>query len=350
VKMPQSKQRWYDRPHPGATGGPSASAKFRDSQDIHWWRTPSEERKTKGPSWRGNPRTVRLHSRRDISGAYAVLGSGKRLVVSKGRPAKTARYTAIESTDIFFGLTPTTGQIGMAGEYAITGTEPYSSNFPVWGPSERTKREQPRFALGNPTGAEAHRSVERLDAPEVSRERYTVSVRMAQFVLRGIHAAEQVARRQLGADPHWLALERQIPTENLSADGLVPWVTRRLLRMFRSLASEAREDGLPYRPLMEGGTWSLDVQFGILDRLPVRPDETSEFLRVLLLEILEAARAGGIISGRWGEVEFRSTNVPTLVIVPAARAQVESTATVSPVQFSRVRRSARGHEAGDGDI
>jgi hypothetical protein len=274
---------------------------------------------------------------------YCTPGSGKALGVSKDRPAKTTRYTAIESSGEYrsdLWASP------LAEHATTTGTQRRRRSrwLDTMGsneePSERTRSEQ----------ADAHRSADRQHALEASRERYTVSVRIAQFVLRGIHAAEQVARRQLSADPHWLALERLVPTETLTASGLVPWVTRRLLRMFRSLASEAGEDGLAFRSLMEGESWSLDVQFGILDRLPVRPDETSEFLRVLLREIVDSAREGGTISGRWGEVQFRSANVPGLVIVPSTRTQVESTVTVSPVRFSRVRRSARGREAGDGNI
>lgn len=270
-------------------------------------------------------------------------GSGKVLGVSKGRPTKTARLAAIESS----GEYPFDPWASPAAEHSTTtGIRP-STSLLAWVPSEP---EQPSNTRGNPARGDAQRSADREHALEVSRERYTVSERVAQFVLRGIHAAEQVAWRQLGADRRWLALERQVPTEDLTVGGLVPLVTRRLLRMFRSLASEAREDGLAFRPLTEGESWSLDVQFGILDRLPVRPDETSEFLRVLLLEIVHSAREGRTISGRWGEVQFRSTNVPELVIVPSPRTQVESTVTASPVRFSRVRRSARGYEAGDGDI
>lgn len=213
------------------------------------------------------------------------------------------------------------------------------------------RTDNPTFKVDiGPRRPDADRPADLQHALPVRREKYAVSLRIAEFVLRGIHAAEQVARWQLGGDPHWAALEREVPTETLTTGRLAPWVTRRLLRMFRSLASEAREEGLEFRPLTEGRSWSLDVQFGILDRLPVRPDETSQFLRELLQEIANSEREGKTITGGWGEVQFRGADVPGLVIVPSTRTQVENTVTPSPARFSRVRRSPRGHEPGDGEI
>ena len=172
-------------------------------------------------------------------------------------------------------------------------------------------------------------------------ERYSVSSGVANFVLRGIHANEEIAKQQLGADHRWQAIEREIPAEELGTDFLTPLVTRRLHRMFRSLASSARDEGLSSRSLSNGASWAIDVQFDIIDRFPVRPDETSEFLRALLVDVLEGARAGRQITGSWGELQVRDKNRLFLSIASPPASNDEAVSAPSTVRFTRVKRELR---------
>jgi hypothetical protein len=311
------------RPGPSAPPRLPSSHEFRDREDLHsWWRASSPDK-------------------RNRRGGVVLRAQGRirkivQLENSKGRSTTTwhLAYAAIESfwrNDVF---DPWVSPAAVHGR--TTGIGPYAASVLA-----RTSGGQPSDTRGDEATAAADRSASTdvQHAFDVSREKYLVGVGIAEFVLRGIHATEEVARQQLSADRRWLALESQVPTLGLTVGALVPLVTHRLFRLFRSLASEAREDGLALRPLTEGESWSLDLQFNILERLPVRPDETSEFLRALLLDVLSSTREGRTISGSWGEVQFRSSNDPELVVVPSPKTQVENTTTPSPVRFSRVRRS-----------
>jgi hypothetical protein len=172
----------------------------------------------------------------------------------------------------------------------------------------------------------------------VDETKYSVSSLLADFVLRGIQACEEIAKQQLGNDHRWQAIQREIPAEELGPDFLITLVTRRLHRMFRSLASAARDDGFSYRMLSNGASWAIDVQYDLIDRFPVRPDETSEFLRALLIDVFNGARAGRRITGRWGEVQIAGKNELILSIVPPSSSRDEAVTPPSTVHFTRVRR------------
>jgi hypothetical protein len=323
--MPRSDQKSYGPTHLRRPGGsfrqpddPSPSHEFQHRQDLHWWPISSSDKRDRtGESlWGDASLTATSRSR---AGTYVVThrtpGILKACGISRGRSTATGLFghAVIETSGdhvIYVWGSPT-------AEYGTTiGGGPYATSM-AWDTSERPRRGQRSGTRGYAAKAATNSSAsaDGQNPLDVSREKYAVSVEIAQFVLRGIHAAEEFARRQLSADRGWLELDHQVPTEGLTVGTLVPMVTHRLARMFRSLASEARENGLALRPLTEGASWSLDLQFNVLERLPVRPDETSEFLRALLRDILHSAGEGRIISGRWGEVQFRSSsNNPELVV------------------------------------
>ena len=170
-------------------------------------------------------------------------------------------------------------------------------------------------------------------------EEFLVSAEIADFVLRGVQATSEIANRQFAADERWAALADLLPPQDPSTPLLRQAITRRVRRMFRSLASEAREDGSQMRLLAGTSSWSIDVQYEIIERLPIRPDETSEFLRALLLDISMALRSGVRIGGGWGHLQISADGELTLAVAP--RRELEELVQAStPVRFTRIRRDA----------
>ena len=169
-------------------------------------------------------------------------------------------------------------------------------------------------------------------------EEYRVDPQIAEFVARGIQASEEIAARQFTADRRWVILENEIPAEDLTVDTLALVTTRRIRRMLRSLASEARENKLEARPLSERFSWCIDVQYEIIERLPVRPDETSSFLQALLADMLQAARAGKRVGGAWGEVRVYGASDLILTVTPVQETDAEGIASARSTRFTRLRR------------
>jgi hypothetical protein len=185
------------------------------------------------------------------------------------------------------------------------------------------------------------RAAENVEAQTSSKsvEEFLVSGQVTDFVLRGVQATSEIANRQFAADERWAALADLLPTQDPSTPLLRQAITRRVRRMFRSLASEAREDGSQMRLLAGTASWSIHVQYEIIDRLPIRPDETSEFLRALLLDISTALRSGVRIGGGWGYLQISAEGELTLAVAP--RGELEDFARASsPVRFTRIRRGA----------
>jgi hypothetical protein len=193
----------------------------------------------------------------------------------------------------------------------------------------------------HPAGAVPVISEHTPERPLEGKERYSVSSTVTNFVFRGIRASEEIAKQQLGTDHRWQALEREIPAEEFGTDLLTSLVTRRLHRMFRSLASAARDGGLLSRSLSNGASWAIDVQYDLIDRFPVRPDETSEFLRALLVDVFQGTRAARRITGGWGEIQIRNENELVMRIAATPAPHDEAVNSPSTVRFTRVRRG--GH-------
>ena len=190
------------------------------------------------------------------------------------------------------------------------------------------------------TRAEATRPIETVDVvsrvPTKSPEEFLISSRVTDFVLRGIHATSEIASRQLATDDRWAALADLLPPQDLSALHVRQATTRRVRRMFRSLASQTREDGSKMRLLAGASSWSIDIQYEILDRLPVRPDETSEFLRALLLDISTALKSGVPVAGGWGHLQISADGELTLAVAPS-REPEDFVQTRSAARFTRIR-------------
>jgi hypothetical protein len=236
--------------------------------------------------------------------------------------------------------------------------DPTSPRVLAWEPLRPLKYVAPPVKLTEEVSAAARELVEQLvpakTPPEAARphmavnvaktssalpEEFLVSGKIVDFVLRGIQATSEIASRQFAADERWAALADLLPPQDLSTPLLRQAITRRIRRMFRSLASEAREDRSQMRLLASTSSWSIDVQYEIIERLPIRPDETSEFLRVLLLDIWTALKSGVRIGGGWGQLRIGAEGKLMLAVAP--RRELEEPALAStPVRFTRIRRDA----------
>ena len=129
------------------------------------------------------------------------------------------------------------------------------------------------------------------------------SLTVTKYVLHGIEAAEQVAQSLPRPDD----LVPEAPKLEFTPEEIEIHVSNQVRRMLRTIASIERERRKKERALTNGDSWTIDVQYYIIERFPLRPDETGDFLNALRRDILTAVEHGRPLAGDWWRVVSRGT-------------------------------------------
>lgn len=128
---------------------------------------------------------------------------------------------------------------------------------------------------------------------------FAPSDQLVKFVERGIRSLEEAAGK-IEAN-----IVRGKPVFTPDRGELKEIVTVRLERMFATTAKWERHQGETFKAITHNGRFDLPIQFAVLDRLPIRPDEGGEFFATLYSEIVAYILAGGSLGGAWGDVVVR---------------------------------------------
>lgn len=147
--------------------------------------------------------------------------------------------------------------------------------------------------------------------------RFVPSEQLVSFTERGVQSLIEAAAEAQTQTPNFPISEK--PTR----EELTQSISVRLERMLSTLGKRARQEGHAQLPISETGRFKLSVQYEILDRLPVRPDEGGEFFAHLYSEIVSFLHMGGHLGGAWGEVAERANDL-YLMIKPATAIAEES--------------------------
>lgn len=148
---------------------------------------------------------------------------------------------------------------------------------------------------------------------------YIASDEVAEFVARGLRASDEVALR---------AVRPNIPVlfkgarKEISAEELKKQIAATFTRLLRATASEVRSSKRSERVISEGSSWATDLQYEIADQFPVRPDDTTPFLHVLLSDVAAAVGKEKRLGGDWGRVAFDGNDKLVMRLNPTWRASV----------------------------
>ena len=126
--------------------------------------------------------------------------------------------------------------------------------------------------------------------------RFTPTRELVEHLERGLRALIDVS------DLERFGLPNVDIDPSLANDELAEVITIRIERMLATLGGREMYSGTKEIAISEHGRFSLRLQFEILDRLPIRPDETTDFFSMLYSEIVAFLKAGGRLGGAWGEV------------------------------------------------
>lgn len=164
------------------------------------------------------------------------------------------------------------------------------------------------------------RLVNAFESPATQTPAWRVSEPVAGFVARGVAAVEALGATSDIQIDGWEKLGHLLPEGSVDTETLRTRVTERVREMLRTLASDLRASGSTKRSVAGPEGWEIELQYAITDRLPVRPDETSEFLDALLVDATEALAVRRSISGAWGALALDDDGRIELVLKPGWRA------------------------------
>ncbi|SEN34153.1 hypothetical protein [Bradyrhizobium sp. OK095] len=91
---------------------------------------------------------------------------------------------------------------------------------------------------------------------------------------------------------------------NMSRQQVVDEFGVRLQRIMATIGNRQRYGIEGAWPLAKGGQFSLVFQHLVLDRLPIRPDDSSRFFSLLLTELMQWLESGQQIGGSWGRLRI----------------------------------------------
>jgi hypothetical protein len=83
----------------------------------------------------------------------------------------------------------------------------------------------------------------------------------------------------------------------------------RLQRIFATIGNRQRYGIEDVYPLATSRRFSLTFQHHLLDRLPIRPDENTEFFSLLFSELESFFTSGRTVGGSWGKIIFQHGSI-----------------------------------------
>ena len=136
-------------------------------------------------------------------------------------------------------------------------------------------------------------------AHDLAPKKFLPTVELVNFWRRGLEAHRAEARRTVRNDPHLRFLESQSTGDLRRAFAI------RMKRLFSVVGNRHRYGMDDFEAVGAHGRFSLEMQYQILDRIQIRPDESTEFFSLLYTEMANYLSAGGKLGGSWGELVLR---------------------------------------------
>jgi hypothetical protein len=125
------------------------------------------------------------------------------------------------------------------------------------------------------------------------------SATLVEYWRQGLNAHRANARRISRSSQSDRFLESQTKEELARAFSL------RLRRMLSVIGNRQRYGIEDYKHIGAGERFSLEVQYQVLDRIQILPDEATEFFSLLYAELSQYLSYGGKLGGSWGELVLR---------------------------------------------
>jgi len=91
---------------------------------------------------------------------------------------------------------------------------------------------------------------------------------------------------------------------------------KRFMRMLSVLGNRQRFGIEDFSNFAIGGRFSLRIQYEILDRIQVSPDENTDFFRRLFDELHQHLAGGGTVAGAWGELVAQGASIKMVTTPP----------------------------------
>jgi hypothetical protein len=134
-------------------------------------------------------------------------------------------------------------------------------------------------------------------------EKFLPSARLTQYWVKGLHdhlkEVDIPSRYRDGIEA----------TFSEAIEKTAAQFSTRLQRIFAIVGNRQRYNIEQPRPITVGQSFSLPFQHHIIDRIPIRPDQYSEFFALFYAELLAHLQAGGLVAGSWGRLVLRRSEI-----------------------------------------
>ena len=150
------------------------------------------------------------------------------------------------------------------------------------------------------------------DSGTAVSDRFSPSPVLLQLVADGLREYQELSHGQVAH-----VSEDELSTAQVSGRLKEAFVAK-LEQMFATLGSRRRDGIDGPSDVSRAGEFTLEYQLAILDRIPIKPLDDTEFLTRLLHELKSFIWRGGRISGDWGSLIVDVNGELRLAISPPA--------------------------------